>query len=404
MFLNVITVFSGLIDAVLASGLLCFRWLSPGDRGRRRWPIQSMDLMLAVLAAAASLSVKCVLLVLSGDGLFGVIRLTYFDCVVALPVVGATLLIHRSIRPRGATGPGTTPSVTLFAVLAMLAAPVGFHATYIEPFDLRVERPTVAVEAIPAGSRPIVVGILADIQTERVGAHEHRAIDAVMAGHPDLIVIPGDIYQGPDAEFAARVGDFRLLLGKLSAPGGVYVVTGDVDTRYEIAELISGTAVRWLDDEVVDLMCRGVPIRLAGVNLRYESRAARAVYRHLADGPKEAVRILFAHRPAAIAECLAEGTRPDVTLAGHTHGGQVCIPGFGPIITFSALPRKHASGLSRYNGAPLYVSRGVGCEDAGAPRMRLFCPPEVTLISLVSKHAGDTHDRSIAFAPMAGVR
>ncbi len=398
VLLNVITILSGLIDAALAAGLLCFRWLSPGHRGRRRWPIQSMDLILAVLAAAASLSVKCLLLALSGDGRFGLIRLTYFDCVVALPAVGVTLLIHRSIRPRGAAGPGTTPSVLLFAILAVLAAPVGFYATYIEPFDLRVERPTVAVKAIPAGSRPIVVGILADIQTERVGKHEHRAIDAVMAGHPDLIVIPGDIYQGPDAEFAARVGDFRSVLGKLNAPGGVYVVTGDIDTRHEIAELISGTAIRWLDDEIVDVTCRGVPIRLAGVNLRYKSRAARAVYRHLADGPKEAVRILFAHRPAAIAQCLADGTRPDITLAGHTHGGQVCIPGFGPLLTLSPLPRKHASGLSRYDGAALYVSRGVGCEGAGAPRMRIFCPPEVTLVSLVGEQPVDVHVRSMVFA------
>ena len=71
-------------------------------------------------------------------------------------------------------------------------------------------------------------------------------------------------------------------------------------------------------------------------------------------------------------------------IAGHTHGGQVCIPGYGPIITLSALPCENSSGLSRYHGVPLYVSRGIGYEGGQAPRLRFCCPPEVTLLSLVA--------------------
>ena len=73
----------------------------------------------------------------------------------------------------------------------------------------------------------------------------------------------------------------------------------------------------------------------------------------------------------------------DLTIAGHTHGGQVRIPFFGPPITLSRVPRRVAGGgLHELQGNAIYVSRGVGCERASAPRVRLNCPPEVSLLTL----------------------
>ena len=71
-------------------------------------------------------------------------------------------------------------------------------------------------------------------------------------------------------------------------------------------------------------------------------------------------------------------------MAGHTHGGQVQIPGFGPPITQTGVPREvGAGGLHTMDGARVYVSRGVGVEHAAnAPRVRLFCPPELSLLTL----------------------
>lgn len=387
------TVLSGVIDAAIAVGVLCVG----GGVRRRRWPIRLGHAAAAAMATAIALCAKIVLLAVAGGlNFFGAVRLIYVDCVVVLPLAGLAVLVHRRLRPAGAAGAGATRSVTVLALLAVLAAPVGYYATFVEPYDLRIETPTVAVAALPAAAEPIVVAVLADIQTTAVGAHERRAIEAVVAARPDLILIPGDVYQGPREAFAERVGDFRALFARLSAPGGVYIVEGDIDDRGEVAAMIEGTEVRWLDDEVVEVLCRGVTVRIGGVNLAYRSRAAQAVYRGLAQGPADAVRVLMAHRPAAVSACIEAGTRPDIVLAGHTHGGQVQIPGIGPLFTASWLPRKHAAGLSRYDGVPLYVSRGIGCERGQAPRLRLFCPPEVTLLSLVP---ASSRPRALAAEP-----
>jgi predicted MPP superfamily phosphohydrolase len=72
----------------------------------------------------------------------------------------------------------------------------------------------------------------------------------------------------------------------------------------------------------------------------------------------------------------------DLVLAGHTHGGQVVIPFFGPPVTASRLPRKFAGDLHDFRGIPLHVSRGVGMERAFSPPVRFFCPPEICVLDV----------------------
>ena len=88
------------------------------------------------------------------------------------------------------------------------------------------------------------------------------------------------------------------------------------------------------------------------------------------------------HRPDFAASILDREV-PILAVAGHTHGGQIAIPLFGPPMTLSDLPRAYAGGFHRLGpyGA-LAVSRGVGMERAHAPRIRLFCPPELVVIDL----------------------
>jgi predicted MPP superfamily phosphohydrolase len=71
-----------------------------------------------------------------------------------------------------------------------------------------------------------------------------------------------------------------------------------------------------------------------------------------------------------------------LVLAGHTHGGQVVIPLFGPPVTASRLPRAYAGGLHDFRGIPLHVSRGVGMERGFAPPVRFLCPPEICVLEL----------------------
>ena len=82
--------------------------------------------------------------------------------------------------------------------------------------------------------------------------------------------------------------------------------------------------------------------------------------------------------------------RPDADLlvAGHCHGGQVQLPGIGPLVTLSRVPKKWAAGKTELPAGSLLVSRGIGMERRYAPRLRFLCRPELMFITLVPSAAG----------------
>jgi predicted MPP superfamily phosphohydrolase len=103
--------------------------------------------------------------------------------------------------------------------------------------------------------------------------------------------------------------------------------------------------------------------------------------RALAAPPRAAVRMALVHQPEHVTRLGPAGF--DLVIAGHTHGGQIVLPGIGPLVTLSPLPDAiDAGGLHRHSGTQLVVSRGIGCEAGFAPPLRLFCSPEVTLVTV----------------------
>ena len=91
--------------------------------------------------------------------------------------------------------------------------------------------------------------------------------------------------------------------------------------------------------------------------------------------------IVFGHAP----DFSLGDVRADLLVAGHTHGGQVQIPGLGPIITYSRVPRGWAAGgaTDLGDGRTLVVSRGIGMERMYAPRLRFACRPELVVIDVL---------------------
>jgi len=100
----------------------------------------------------------------------------------------------------------------------------------------------------------------------------------------------------------------------------------------------------------------------------------------LADAPPGAYTVLLYHTPDLMPQAAALGV--DLYLAGHTHGGQWRLPGFGAILTSSRYWKRYEAGLYREGQTRLYVSRGLGLEGFGTPRARFFCPPEVVALTL----------------------
>jgi uncharacterized protein len=191
------------------------------------------------------------------------------------------------------------------------------------------------------------------------------------------------VFQSPP-DFERELPALRALLGRLSAPGGVYLVQGDSDPPPTLVRMIQGTEVRFLQDTVVRRQIGDRAVTIGGLDIDVHTHAATAVIRELQDVPgDDDIRILLSHRPDSVLR-LAPSTRIDLVAAGHTHGGQVQLPVVGPLVTFSRVPRSVAAGgLHELDGRRIYVTRGVGMERQNAPQLRLGAVPSVGVVELV---------------------
>ena len=308
---------------------------------------------------------------------WGGIRMVFLTGTVAIPAVGVLVVLARLLgRVRLSAGGW------LLTAVGLALAPLGMHMTLVEPYRLQVERVDVTLAPERAGDSDVRVGVLADLQCNTVGPHEVAAVDALLAAQPDLIVVPGDIFQSHldrRAEWAAVKKPLGDLLARVRAPFGVWFVLGDVDDSRTLDLIEERTDWHVLLDAVDTVRVRDREITIAGTTRAGAARMARAA--EALPGTDD-VRILVSHAPDTILT-LEGDPRIDLFVAGHTHGGQVVVPGFGPPITLSRVPRAVArGGLHEWRGRAVYVSRGVGMERAQAPPMRLLSPPEVSVLTL----------------------
>lgn len=322
---------------------------------------------------------------------FGRAQLAWLDLAVVVPCCAVAVLGCRW-RRHVVSGPAT-----LVAMAGLGMVPIAVQAWFVTPFDLELVRVDVPLEARHGGSRPLRVAVLADIQATSIGDHERRAVDAIMAEAPDVILLPGDLYQGPAEDFERHLPGFRALLQRLHAPGGVWAVTGNAEYKAGIPRLLAGSQVRLLEDEVVRFTVGNRKIALLGMSdwpslCRQGWQFTPTILQRFAERPPgDEIRLLLCHRPGWVL-ALPETSHIDLTVAGHTHGGQVALPLLGPPLVLSQLPvAVCAGGLAEVEGQRLYVSRGVGMERLQAPRIRFGVRPEVTLLTLRSP-AGTSAD------------
>lgn len=347
-------------------------------RTRDRAPVL-LDVTLAVIVATmATLGALAVRRLVSAEPLqpFGTFHALYDGVLVTLPLIGLVLGV---VALRRRSGPWT---LSVCGVLVLLGA-LGWYTTHIEPNWLRVDTIDVPVASTRSGDGPIRIAVLADLQTAEVGDHERDAVQAIMNGEPDVIVIPGDLYQPTAQGYFAGMEGVRELLATLDAPHGVYFTQGDHEDMALARALLEDTGIQILDDEVVEVPVRGRRLLLGGTSSPVSTTKGDAVRARLDAEPEDgAITVLVSHRPDAVLH-LPDHARVDLTIAGHTHGGQVVVPGLGPPLTLSEVPRDAArGGLHTVDGNRLYVSSGVGLERGDAPQLRLFNRPSIALLDL----------------------
>ena len=307
---------------------------------------------------------------------FGLVHLMYLLITVSLPLTGLGILVHAwragDRRPAHAVG-----------ILLLAPAVVGAYATHVAPFQLRIDEIDVPVLEERAGDDEVRIAVLADLQTNHIGDLEREAIDAVLAAEPDIILLPGDLFQGDDPEFERELPALRDELRRLEAPGGVFYVRGDTEHTNRADRALEESHVQILDGEIVEVQVGDRTLLIGGHGLYYQSEEAESLRAELlARAGGDAYTILLAHRPDTVFG-LPPASAVDLTVAGHTHGGQVVLPGIGPLITLTAVPRDVArGGLHEVDGNAIHVSPGVGMERAQAPQIRFMSDPTVAILSL----------------------
>ncbi|MBI4229960.1 MAG: hypothetical protein HY608_03910 [Planctomycetes bacterium] len=325
-------------------------------------------LALALCAAAGAL-----FLTVAFRSLFVAARLATDVLFLVLPpllAAEAFLAVWRKRRTSAALAAGG----------ALLLASTYAYAFHVEPHRLEITHHEIRSPKI---TRPVRVAILADIQTDHIDDFEARAIRAALEERPDLVLFPGDYLQVWDAGVHTRESDrLRNLLrpATLTPSLGAFAIEGDCEARgWE--RLFDGTAVRALSDESVDLPDAG--IHLVGISLAESRTGTGRLPALLAAAPPGRFVLVFGHAPEFALERHAR-TSADLCIAGHTHGGQVVLPFFGPPVTMTRIPRHIAAGgLHPAGNGWVYVSRGIGMERGVAPRLRFLCRPEVGIIDLL---------------------
>jgi predicted MPP superfamily phosphohydrolase len=352
----------------LAAGLTALRSISVPDPGRALGAG-------ALVGAGGSVLLLLAGMAITGADLFAVAHVVYGILTIAVPVAAGILATRwRSVGRwvRAAVG------------LGLLLGLVGLYATHVEPFWLRIDRHEVAVGT--PGADGIRLGVFSDLQTPEIGDYENSAVEALLAEEPDIVLIPGDVWQSPGSDFAARAPQFEAVMRRISdAVPWVFVVNGNTDHLDGLRRITEGTGVMVLDNEVADLTVDGTPVRVLGISIGgNEADLTNAVEDLFGDSVDTPIRIVLAHQPDEIAR-FSPDDPIDLLVAGHTHGGQVAIPFIGPVVTLSSLPRAIAAGgLHRFEGHTVYVSTGVGRERLYAPQVRFGVRPSIGVLDLVS--------------------
>jgi predicted MPP superfamily phosphohydrolase len=246
------------------------------------------------------------------------------------------------------------------------------------PHQFEVNVHSRAVRGLTAGVR---VALLTDFHLgPNLGATDlGRWVRASNAVRPDLVCIVGDIV---DQAYRGDLSELTELLPELSAPLGVYAVAGNHDrTRFRrfdvFREALHAARVPLLMNESVALRD---DLYLAGLD---DFRVGRPDLDAALEGPaggEDVATVFLSHNPDVIPELpTADGSAIDLLLAGHTHGGQVRLPGIGPLVTSSAYGARYASGWVPAP-MPAFVSRGLGVTTLP---FRFACPAEVVVLDLV---------------------
>jgi hypothetical protein len=275
------------------------------------------------------------------------------------------------------------------AALAVSAVPflAAAYGLLYERLDVEVTRQRVALARLPKAFEGFRIVQLSDFHISPfMTAEEIRRCVTIANGlKADLVALTGD-YVADDPEAQAEV--VQALAG-LHAPFGVFGCLGNheffTETEDSITRLFAAEGIRILRQERVPIQSHGEVLNLIGIDYQ-QARFSNDHEGHLVDRYLEGseklvmpdmVNILLSHNPNSFDRAAALGI--DLTLAGHSHGGQLTLSFIYRGLTLVRPETRYVSGWYEKPGSQLYVNRGIGTTG---PPIRLGARPEITLLEL----------------------
>lgn len=243
------------------------------------------------------------------------------------------------------------------------------HGFAYERHHLELTKVRFPVSGLPDALRGLRVGVLTDVHRSRFVSHEMitTAVRMLMAETPDIILLGGDYISFGDRRYVHPAAE---ALAPLSAPHGVLAVLGNHDDDRDMPAALAANGFTVLKDARTRLTIRGEAVDFAGIRF-WTYKPLDLV--HILRGALP-LTFLLAHTPKRLLE--AQQLAIPAVISGHTHGGQIVLPGLGAI---AAREFPLVAGIAQRQATSIFVSRGVG--TVYVP-VRVNCPPEVAVLTL----------------------
>ena len=268
-------------------------------------------------------------------------------------------------------------------LVALGSAAAGTAYPFLEAKWCRVVRRTIALPNLPPTSRGTTVALLADVHHGPFVplAYIRHVVAMTNALKPDIVALAGDFVHRHDAYIAPAIDE----LGKLKGALGRFAVRGNHDNRdyHGTRNFRPLSRAALVEAKLPDLNNTGTWFERGGARLRICGVGDlwtdhQDLETALGDATESDAVLLLSHNPDFV-ETIRD-RRVGLVLSGHTHGGQIILPGYGAPIVPSRYGQKYLYGLVDGPCCPVFVTRGVGTVT---PPVRFLCRPEVVLITLV---------------------
>lgn len=243
---------------------------------------------------------------------------------------------------------------------------------------IQVRRNDVVIPRLPEAFDGFTLLHLSDLHLDMDDGYPAALIERLRQVDYDVCVMTGDFRAKTYGPHAAAIEALAKVRPHLRGP--VYAILGNHDS-IRMVSAIEALGITLLLNEAVVLEREGANLHLVGIDDPHYFQVDN-FDKAAQDIPPDAVAILLSHSPETYRRAAHTGF--DLMLSGHTHGGQICLPGGIPLMTNADCPRRFCKGAWRYHTMQGYTSAGSGSSVVG---VRFNCPPEITLHHLRSRPA-----------------